>query len=232
MFNSMNAYNSNFLHYSTSIFYSRVTFFCFLFFSFLLFSGPVDSLPNYLTSKKRTSIQSLVLPSIYNQIELKKSLDFESKSREKIYKYGTPIEVNRSVFDEVIPYQNNKSEWVYQVCIESKNALSLNLIFSSIHLEKGSYFYIICKNSTNFIGPINSSFFSSLSSYSSDLLFDDNVVIELVEPDKIKGTSKVFLDQVIHGFRTLNSSSISSFSSCNFDINSELANGFELQKNL
>lgn len=226
----MNAYNSNFLHYSTSIFYSRVTFFCFLFFSFLLFSGPVDSLPNYLTSKKRTSIQSLVLPSIYNQIELKKSLDFESKSREKIYKYGTPIEVNRSVFDEVIPYQNNKSEWVYQVCIESKNALSLNLIFSSIHLEKGSYFYIICKNSTNFIGPINSSFFSSLSSYSSDLLFDDNVVIELVEPDKIKGTSKVFLDQVIHGFRTLNSSSISSFSSCNFDINSELANGFELQK--
>jgi hypothetical protein len=112
---------------------------------FFSLSTSLDSLPNYLTFKKRTTIQCLVLPSIDNQIEVQKSVDFESKSREKIYKYGTPIEINRSIFDEVIPYQNNKNEWVYQVGIESKNALSLNLIFSTIHLEKDSYFYIICK---------------------------------------------------------------------------------------
>ena len=226
----MCSFNLIFSHCNKSSFYFRVAFFCLLFLPFFSLSSSLDSLPNYLTSKKRTAIQCFVLPSIDNQIEVQKSLDFESKSREKIYKYGTPIEVNRSIFNEVFPYQNNKNEWVYQVGIESKNALSLNLIFSTIHLEKGSYFYIICKNTTNFIGPINTSFFTSLSSYSTDLLLDDNLVIELVEPTKNKGTSKVFLEHVIHGFRSLKSSSFSSFSSCNFDVNSDLSKGFELQK--
>ena len=226
----MISFNLIFSHYNKSSFYFRVPFFCFLFLPFFSFSSSLDSLPNYLTSKKRTSIQCLVLPSIDNQNEVQKTLDFESTSREKIYKYGTSIEVKRSIFDEVIPYQNNKNEWVYQVGVESKNAFSLNLIFSAIHLEKGSYFYIISDNSTNFIGPINSSYFTSLSSFSTDLLLDEKVIIELVEPTKNKGTSKVFLEQVIHGFRSLKSSSFSSFSSCSFDVNSDLSKGFELQK--
>ena len=208
----------------------RFVFFFFLILPFFSFTAPFDSLPNYLSLKKRTAISYLILPMVDNQSEVQKSKLLEYNSREKIYKYGIPFDVNRSVFDEVIPYKNTNNEWVYHLGIESKNAISLNFIFSNVALKKGSYFYIVSTNSTKFIGPINTSFFSSLASYSSDILLGDNVVIELVEPDLNKGSSTLFLNKIIHGFRSLNSSVISAFSSCNFDVNSDLGKGFELQK--
>ncbi len=154
--------------------------------------------------------------------------------REKSFQYGTAISVNFSFPSNFLIDTLPNGDRVYQLGIESKNAISLNIIFDVFKLKAGTTLYLVGVNSNKFIGAYTSLNNNEYQTLGTELIYDSKIIIEVHEPLSNIGTSKLHINNIIHGYknleqlikRKLNSSGI-----CNIDVNCPQGNGYENQRN-
>ncbi|MEL6988226.1 MAG: trypsin-like peptidase domain-containing protein, partial [Bacteroidota bacterium] len=111
---------------------------------------------------------------------------------------------------------------VWQLKLESKGALSLNLIYKDFYIPEGGRFYVYGFNNRKVLGSFTSYNNKEDGIFTTGLIYDDEVVLEYYEPAAVKGKGRILIDQVIHGFKYIQISNGRGFNdsgSCNRNVN-------------
>lgn len=174
------------------------------------------------------------LPKFNNEEERVHYANEAKQTGYKVGQYGTPHEVQLNFFKvsqkTVLPNGNT----LYQYRIKSKEAVSLNVIFSKFHLAEGTTLHIIAAGSSEYIGAYTSLNNSIAAKLGTDLLYSDDIIVEVNEPAANKNKSELEIGSIIHGFTHLGAlmdKALNSSGSCNFDVNCPQGKGWEICRN-
>ena len=174
------------------------------------------------------------LPAINNQEQLDFYTELNKNSDYKTAQYGSPHDVSLNFFEKaeifVLPNGNN----LYRLRVKSATAISLNVIFSKFHLAEGTILYLYAANKSSYVGAYTSINNNTTNVLGTDLLYTNDLIIEVQEPKENKNKSQLEIERLIHGFvhlgrvltRALNSSG-----SCNIDVNCPQGSGWEICRN-
>jgi hypothetical protein len=199
-----------------------------------VFTQTTPGLPYSISKQVRQISKFLSMPSVDAEEEISKNDLANLSTRVKIQQYGKALDVD---FDVLSTSEKNtlpNGDVVYQLGIECKNAVSINVVFDRFKLKMGSRLYLVGANSSNYIGAYTSLNNSDAQVLGTELLNDSKIIIELVEPKANVGTSVLHLSSVIHGFRSLEAMVKRGFNGsgiCNIDVNCPQGKGFEQQRN-
>ena len=192
-----------------------------------------SSIPYTLTNQIAKMAVFYTMDSVDASREIELNEQQNKDRREKIMQYGKELKVdfNLSNFPQKDTLKNG--DVVYRLGIYCANAVSINLVFDQFKLKMGSLLYLVGANSKKYIGAYTSLNNSQANVLGTELVDDDKVIIELVEPKQNTGTSLLHLGSVIHGFRSLETlvkRSLNSSGVCNIDVNCPQGKGFEKQR--
>lgn len=178
--------------------------------------------------------KSVEMPAVDNSAEIAAEYQRRSNSLEKFYKFGHEELVNINIMTEAETETLPNGNVLRRLRVKSPGAVSLNLIFGQFELAKGARLYISDYNKTAYIGAHTSLNNNSSKMLGTDLLYSDDIVIELLEPADVAGTSTLVLSNVIHGFLNLEdeaAKSLNQSGSCEYDVNCPIGAGWENQRN-
>ncbi len=116
------------------------------------------------------------------------------------YRFG----VSRAVSVDVMQAASQTitgSSRVLQYRINAPGAQSLNLIFNRLQLASGAKLYLYNPGRTIIIGPIEAAQNPVTGEYWTDILDDNQLIIELHEPLTTPEPSQLHLSNVIYGYR-------------------------------
>ena len=142
------------------------------------------------------------------------------------FKFGEAIDVNITL--------NNSGEWentpegrVWSLAIQSDSAYSINFRFSQLFLGEGSELIIYNESREMLYGPITFENNSRSGRFLTDLIQGDKVILELFEPNGVKGRSKLKIERVVHGYENMFAEAFGDSGDCNVDIECPLGDGWE-----
>ena len=118
-------------------------------------------------------------------------------------RFGKEIEVNVDFMNEAETQVLPNGDVLRQLVVRSQGALSINLIFSRFELPAGARLYIFDKGEREFIGAHTSLNNNVNKVLGTELIHSDEVVIELIEPAAVAGSSVLWIGTVVHGFLDL-----------------------------
>jgi lysyl endopeptidase len=154
-------------------------------------------------------------------------------SKDKMYRFGKELEVSLNIFDlaekTILPNGNV----LFQFGIESKNAVSINLVFDKFELADGVNLFIVDPIRRKFDGAYTSFNNNSSKMLGTSVLYSEKIIIEILVPKEKLGLSKLNLGTIVHGYRSLNdvAKNLNSSGSCEIDVNCPLGIGWENQRN-
>ena len=128
------------------------------------------------------------------------------------YAFAYLFNVNYTLSDGT--WTTTKNERIWKLKIKSQNALSINFVFSKINLSPEAKLYIFNSDQTSIYGPVENDS-NTEGSFITDLIFDDEAIIMLIEPINVKKGSEIIISKVGHGFRDMR------------QVDSKAINGFE-----
>lgn len=141
--------------------------------------------------------------------------------------FDTNFDIKELGYEEQVKDGN-----IWRMKIKSKDAYSINLIFSNIQLCDNAELYIYNTDTSMIFGP-----FMQLSKriYATPLIKGDEVIIELFEPFNVQISSNVIVSNVNHDvldlFNTITKDGMFGLSSdCNIDINCALGKNWQNEK--
>ena len=199
-----------------------------------VFTQTTPGLPYSISKQVRQISKFLSMPSVDAEEEISKNDLANLSTRVKIQQYGKALDVDFDVLSTSEKSTLPNGDVVYQLGIECKNAVSINVVFDRFKLKMGSRLYLVGANSSNYIGAYTSLNNSDAQVLGTELVNDSKIIIELVEPKANVGTSALHLSSVIHGFRSLEAMVKRGFNGsgiCNIDVNCPQGKGFEQQRN-
>ncbi|MCG8322164.1 MAG: T9SS type A sorting domain-containing protein [Cytophagales bacterium] len=126
--------------------------------------------------------------------------DEKEKGSGMPYRFGKAVDVNYNLA--------NSGEWhdmegarIWKLQITSKKALSLNLIFKKLFIPGNGELYIYNEERTVIYGPVTSRDMTPSGKFSSDLIYGQSIILELLEPKASKNKSVLEVSKVIHGYK-------------------------------
>jgi len=117
----------------------------------------------------------------------------------RVQRFAKPFDVHIDLRSSGIP-ETIETGTIYRLKIKSKDALSLNLIFNTFHLDPGSLLHMYDNNKLAIIGAFsfNNNPHDSLPIFACQPISGDEITIELYEP--FGNNSICILGKVNHGF--------------------------------
>ena len=155
------------------------------------------------TTKQTTfqSVPKIVLPNFNLSDQLISDSSYYSGEM-KPFKFGKEYDVDINFFENSKVF--NLNEGVLRLIeINSKNAVSINIIFDKFYLEKGSYLYLHNKSYNFYLGAYTSENNNSQNILGTDLIKGDKIIIEFFEPNNNIGKSNLHLSKIIHGYKDI-----------------------------
>lgn len=194
----------------------------------------IPGLPYSISKKVPQTTDFLMMPSVDAEKEITKNEQTQIHNREKIHQYGKPLPLSIDIIKTARIDTTSAGELVYQLGISSKNALSINLVFDRFQVKMGSRLYVVGATTNRYIGAYTSLNISKEQVLGTELVEDDKIIIELIEPKENWGSSILQLGTVVHGYRSLEElikRSLNSAGICNVDVNCPQGKGYEQQRN-
>jgi len=208
-------------------------------FSFLLFSLSLYcqtiNLGNPLSWNGKVSLQNIPEKTMtgFNQSIVDSEDNINDALKDSPWRFGYKYDVNYNL--------NNSGSWkilpngnkIWQLAIECKGALTVNLLFQNFHLPKGAYLYLYDIDQTNRVGAYTYSNNRKDGELGSELVHGEKIIVEYVEPADVKESGRFTISNVIHGYRTLAPieknlvRALNSSGDCNIDVNCPLGNGWD-----
>ncbi len=146
----------------------------------------------------------------------------EDTLRDKLdlpYRFGKRFDVDLDLSDG--KWKKSEEGRIWELMVKSRDAYSINFIFSEIYLPDGAELYIFNDEGTMIYGPITS-YQNNSNHFLTDLIKGESIVIQLFEPEEYKNKSKLRIKSVVHGYKNLFSdfaiTEFGSSESCNNDI--------------
>ena len=136
-------------------------------------------------------------------IDTKKLID-EDREREQIgdypFRFGYGFDVNYSLDDGIWTEENGKRIW--RLKVSSKDAYSLNFIFSELALVSGAELYIYSLDGRMVYGPVTEkqNIPYGFDFFMTDLVAGEEVIVSLFEPSSVKEISKLTISKVVHSY--------------------------------
>ena len=141
---------------------------------------------------------------------------------------------------------NNSGSWttlpngdrIWQIEIESKDAITMNLIFDDYYLPAGASVYLYNPKTKEHQGAYTDKNNSADRMLGTTLIQGDNIVVEYYEPKNQMNVGRLNISMVVHGYRALGSypiekaiKGLNDAGDCNHDVLCPLGIGWEDQIN-
>lgn len=137
---------------------------------------------------------------------------------------------------------NNSGTWtslangdrIWQIEFESKDALTMNLVFDDYVLPAGATLYLYNPKTKEVQGAYTSKNNNADRMLGTTLIQGDNVVVEYYEPKAVQGDGALNISMVVHGYRSLGAypkekaiKGLNDAGACNIDVACPLGLGWE-----
>lgn len=119
-------------------------------------------------------------------------------------RFGVPVDVNYNLTNSgiwtILP--NNDRIWRLKItCLE---AVSINLLYDQFWLPEGAKLHLYTQEKTQMLGAFtsenNRGTSNNPSKFTTGLLFDESIILELYEPKNVENLSVLSIDKVVHGY--------------------------------
>ncbi len=211
-----------------------------LLFSALLVSGftfgQMTDTGNPISTKGKvaTTKNTLVLPSINADSIILANEQARIQNLDKVFRFGFEHAVDVDFYatseKRILP----NGQIYRQLVIACPNAVSINLIFNTFHLAKGSLLYMTAYDKTSFVGAYTSINNNEANVLGTELVYSDKVILELIESPENEGLSRLNIGTVVHGYLDADimmEKALGGSGNCNIDVNCPLGQGWENQRN-
>jgi len=178
-----------------------------------------------------TSIKTFNLPTLTVQELLAE--DVKDRADGVPFRFGHIFDVSLNM--------ENSGEWVelpdgrvWSLKISSTAAHSINLVFDSFFLPKGSRLYLYNSDKNVLQGPITYEHNTHSGQFATDLIPGAEIILEYFEPLGIDGKGVISISKAVHGYINLFSNTSKGFGSsesCNIDINCPQGEDWEAESN-
>lgn len=150
------------------------------------------------------------------------------------FRFGYNHDVNYSL--------NNSGTWVtlsngdrlWQLCLRSPGALSMNLAFDDFFMPAGAKLFVYSADKSVVIGAFTTLNNQNDSAFATDLLPGDAIVLEYYEPVTVANQGRMKLFRVTHGYRGFKDylgKSFGTSGSCQENINCPSGYNWQNEKN-
>lgn len=170
---------------------------------------------------------------VNNDEELKLNESLSLQSKDKRYTFGKEITVELDVLKQAKHFSLENGKQLYLYRIKSVNAVSLSLIFSAFYLEQGDELYLYDVSRKRYIGAHTFLNNNQNNVLGTDILYGDDIVIELVTLKQQSIKRKLTIGTIIHGFRRLDelAKDLNESGSCMYDVNCTVGDPWRDQSN-
>ncbi|NJN35413.1 MAG: trypsin-like peptidase domain-containing protein [Saprospiraceae bacterium] len=163
------------------------------------------------------------------EIDFDKVLEDDKKAGKKLERFGVKQNTAFTVADGQF-YQYG--DWlIWKIGFNAKNAKSLNFVFSNFSLPKEAQMFIYGMNERMIIGPIEQQHIV-IKKYSTDLIFDKKVFIEVMLPKSKRQEFTLTIEGIVHGIikKGLTLRGYGDANDCNLDVNCAVGNGWHNER--
>ena len=142
-----------------------------------------------------------------------------NQNRDLPYRFGIEHQVNLNL--------RNSGEWqdlpngdrLWRLAIVSSKAQSINLVFDDFFLPKGGRLFVYNEGYEQVIGAFTSRNNKENRSFSTALVYGEKTYLEYYEPALVSDQSRIQINQVVHGYRTIfkSNADLGNSGACNVD---------------
>jgi len=189
--------------------------------------------PFLLREKIKPTIHFFTTPFTDNEQALLKFKENNANQLEKVARFGEEHIVSIDVFGAGEKTILPSGDFIYQFGIRSKKAVSINLIFDQFKLASGVFVHLVDLKNSSFDGAYSSLNNNSSSMLGTEILFSDEVIIEVFVPKEKDGLSDLKIGTIVHGFQNINelAKSLNQSGNCQIDVNCPLGDDWINQRN-
>lgn len=162
-----------------------------------------------------------------------KAEDALNESNKQVYRFGKSIEVSLNLDNSGVWQTLPNGDKLWRLQIHSKDAKSINLIYSDFYLPKGGKLFLYNANRSEVLGAFTSKNNKSYRKFSTSLLKGDKTILEYYEPANVAGKGVIQISEVIHGYRSFQRKIEKGYGDsgdCNVNVNCMDGNDWQVQK--
>ena len=158
--------------------------------------------------------------------------DIESLNQQKHQGYKVAEFLPASISPEYLGQWTITADgdYVWRAKIQVENAMALGFYFEQFELVPGAYLHFYDPLKDHVIGAYTHKNNKSSRKFATEFVSGDIVVIELFEPAKLKGHSKIKINRVAAYFRGVDVFQLKNSDTCQVDVNCSEGAGWEGQR--
>ncbi|MFH0946181.1 MAG: hypothetical protein V2A76_13355 [Planctomycetota bacterium] len=127
--------------------------------------------------------------------------DLDQPPKDQPFRFGEPIDVDFTLGNSGVIEELVDGSRLWRLRISSRDAVSLNLMFSRYHLPDGAELYLYDDARTTLLGSYNALNNKPDGLFATEPIFADAINLEYSEPAWVDFTGELRVSQVIHGYR-------------------------------
>lgn len=147
----------------------------------------------------------------------------------KPYRFGYIHPVDFNLKNSGIWQTLSNGDKIWHLTIQCPKAKSINLVYDRFWIPEGGKFFIYTADKKQSIGAFtshnNKSDKDNVSSFATELLFADEIVLEYYQPNNVEEDAIISVSKVIHGYRSFDPNLLPYNTSCNNQVNVNCSEG-------
>lgn len=122
-------------------------------------------------------------------------------------RFGVPVDVNYNLTNSGIWTILPNNDRIWRLKITCPDAVSINLLYDEFWLPEGAKLHIYTQDKTQMLGAFtsenNRGTMNDPGKFTTGLLFDEDIILELYEPKNVDDLSIISVDKVVYGYKEL-----------------------------
>lgn len=131
-------------------------------------------------------------------VDVEKVLEEDIRNGDKQYRYGIPVSTDYNTKDG--HFYDFGDLLIWKIAFHSKDATSLNFLFSAFNLPDNAEMFIYDKTSKMVVGPITKDQIND-GIWASDMVYGDEATIEVLLFRNELSDFNIHIERITHGFR-------------------------------
>lgn len=182
-------------------------------------SGNENKPPSFFLNEESSNIPTVITPRIDVNNLLSEDALNDQLAQPKRFAVGHTVDYDL----------DNSGQWKYlpdgsriwRLKIHCPNALTINLLYSDFFLPEGVEYYVYQPDYSEILGKFTDAQNRSNGKFATALTHFSTAIVELYEPRKLVGRSRLEIRQINHGYRSLESFNTNGGGSgpCQVDVN-------------
>ncbi|WP_347373590.1 trypsin-like peptidase domain-containing protein [Aequorivita sp. Q41] len=119
-------------------------------------------------------------------------------------RFGVPVDVNYNLTNSGIWTILPNNDRIWRLKVTCSEAVSINLLYDQFWLPEGAKLHLYTQDKTQMLGAFtsenNRGTNNNPSKFTTGLLFDESIILELYEPKNVENLSVLSIDKVVQGY--------------------------------